>query len=160
MKKMNMNKPLEEFVCDCCGQIIKNPSEGELQFIEVESSNDSEIYISKEFKIIHKNEFSPNGNCQIFKNIMGVRDNPLEMCLNADFGMGMLLSLIDSSENDTVLVDSSYFELLRRLKIPYYDEAKQYWNEAMEDGFFNELNQLDTYSISKLKSLIFNYSKK
>jgi hypothetical protein len=154
-----MNKPLTEFVCDCCGQIIKNPNEGVLEYIEVENPKGSEIYLGKEYKIVHNNNYTSKDSCRIHRNKIGIRDLGLNELLNDDYGTGAIITLIGTSENDSIVIHSDLLECLRRLTVPYYDEAKFYFNEALEDGFIGD-NQLDFCKVSKLKEIIMRYSRR
>ena len=47
---------------------------------------------------------------------------------------------------------------MRRLTIPNYEEARQFWCKAMEDGYFGDSNELYIYIPENLKNMIKNYS--
>lgn len=47
-----------------------------------------------------------------------------------------------------------WVELYRRLHIPYYEEAREYWDRADERGYFDGANELWTYLPDNLKRLI------
>ena len=51
-----------------------------------------------------------------------------------------------------------YTDLLRRLFLPYYEEARNYWQIAENDGEFIESNEVTMYQEWKLKEIIEKYS--
>jgi len=165
-----MLTPLNEFICDNCGQVIKNPTEGILEWIS-EFDSTHKTYIGRDFKILHHNSTSPlkksNGRgCSVHFAERGLSDVGLEMLLNKDYGMGYLISLLDPGKihcaNYTIpLVKDirEYVELVRRLTIPHFEEARLYWTEALNDQYFSGDNEINVYTVSKLKSLIEKYAK-
>ena len=52
---------------------------------------------------------------------------------------------------------NEYMEILRRLTIPYYEEARIYWPLAEEDGFFCDVNEVYPCLVSTLKLIIEKY---
>lgn len=50
-------------------------------------------------------------------------------------------------------------EFLRRLTLPYYEEARQYWSEEIADGYISEANEISPYFPHNLKSIIERYSR-
>jgi hypothetical protein len=53
-----------------------------------------------------------------------------------------------------------WVELCRRLHTPYYEEARLYWKDALQDGFFEGDNEARMYLPRRLKSLIEKYKNK
>jgi len=51
----------------------------------------------------------------------------------------------------------SFTELFRRLHIPYYEEARIYFDEARSDGFFEGHNEFTIYSQPNLINIIEEY---
>ncbi len=80
-------------------------------------------------------------------------------------GIAMLLSFLDlgplhdpDGENVPRLEDLREFaELMRRLVVPYYEEARLYWAVAETDGFFDGANEVWVYLPDTLKTLIEEY---
>ncbi|WP_278353178.1 hypothetical protein [Chryseobacterium gleum] len=52
-----------------------------------------------------------------------------------------------------------FAELQRRLLLPYYEEARQYWNEAINQGYFGEINEISIYMPNFLKRMIEDFSE-
>ena len=50
-----------------------------------------------------------------------------------------------------------FAEIMRRLMLPNYEEARQYWAEAESDGFFMEANESWIYAPNTLIRIIQNY---
>lgn len=48
-------------------------------------------------------------------------------------------------------------ELVRRLTIPHYEQARLYWSRAQEDGYFDGANEILIYTQGFLKKLIEKY---
>jgi hypothetical protein len=71
--------PLKEFICDRCGQIINDPSEGTLEWLST-FDKDKNMYISSNFKIVHRIINSPyksKDGCYNHASEKGFRDTDL-----------------------------------------------------------------------------------
>lgn len=80
--------------------------------------------------------------------------------------MSYLLSILDPGEKhqktySVPLVKDirEYVEIVRRLTIAHYEEARLYWTKALNDDFFADNNEINMYTISELKKLIVKYTK-
>lgn len=165
-----MLEPLNEFICDNCGEMIKKPSDGILEWLSKLDTTHG-AYVGEDFKILHHYSTSPlkesNGiGCTVHYSKKGLSDAGLEMFVNENYGMGYLLSLLDPGNihrkdyNIPLVKDiREYVEILRRLTIPHYEEARVYWTEASNDNFFNDDNEISAYSVSRLKELLDMYSQ-
>lgn len=147
-------KPLQQWVCDTCHEIIEKPEDGYVQF----HKDSNKLY--DDFIIVHHKPESPLDNkngCYIYNFDVG-----LDECLG-DNGKVYLLSLLDPGEYFTdpfrpmTSNIRAWVEFFRRLQIPYYEEARQYWSRAMEDGFFGDCNEQWMYEPETLKLLIEKY---
>lgn len=54
---------------------------------------------------------------------------------------------------------AEFTEVLRRLTIPHYEEARLYFKQAAQDGFFDEVNEIALYSQDTLSFIIHKYKK-
>ena len=144
-------KPLEQWICDSCGEVINSPSEGYVQW----QRNDN-LYI-EDYKIVHHKKYSPNKKgCYIYDY-----DDSLEDFVG-DKGIINSLSLLDAGPNFipnyTPQTDiRKWTEFFRRLHIPYYEEARLYWGRAKAEGYFADSNEIRIYQPDFLKELIENY---
>lgn len=166
-----MLKPLTQFYCDTCGEIINSPEEGWIEWISKydETKQRDEIH---SFRIVHHYSHSPiatetNEGCYKHTWTPGKSDAHLHHFISEDYKMANILRFLDIGPyhdpdyKGTGLTDMrQYVETVRRLTIPYYEEARQYWNEALADGFFNDANELWIYGVNNLKRLIETYADK
>ena len=152
--------PLKQFVCDTCGQVIENPNEGWVEWL---SSFDEDLQRiqKKEFRICHHNI-----KCQKHANKLACADLPLTE-FHGEMGMIKLISFLDIGiyhdkdwKGSNVHNIREYAELLRRFTLPYYEEARQYWEEATNDGYLEDGNELTIYKTDFLKRLITEYNSK
>ena len=160
-----MLKPLTQFYCDCCGSIIKEPSQGRVEWLWVFDQVKAD-YIAKEHRIIHDAGYSPHPRMNCY-NLYGngkIADAPLTKFLDAQTGMAELLSFIDPGPKEEPKYTGpgvkdlrEYLEFMRRLTIPHYEEARLYWPQAIRDNFFDGGSETFVYDPVNLKRLIGEY---
>jgi hypothetical protein len=160
-----MLKPLTEFYCDTCHNLIKDISHGYVDWIS--ASSPQTIRKDNGFRIIHKQNFSPlsgSNGCYIYTGNKDLSSLPLNSFLN-DTGIIQLLSLLDVGvyhaaqyKGPTISDMREFVEFFRRLTIPYYEEARLYWQEAENNGDFSGDNEINIYSPDKLKDIIKKYA--
>ena len=118
-------------------------------------------YIKSHFRICHHSHA-----CMKYANHPNVRDNHLPDFLG-ELGFIKLLSFMDMGKTMIPDVDYTgpridnfreYTDLLRRLFLPYYEEARYYWQNAENDGEFTETNEVTMYQEWKLKEIIEKYT--
>ncbi len=151
-----MLQPLQQWVCDTCGGIIERPEDGYFQY-----DRDDNLK-THSFIIVHHKSKSPrhtNDGCYQHDH-----DDSLTSYIGAN-GLVNLLSLVDvgryhNVDND---VDTSdivgWCDIVRRLHTPYYEEARLYWNRAIAEGYFDDINEVGIYRPGYLKKLIEYYSE-
>jgi hypothetical protein len=147
-------EPLQQFTCDECGELIKSPKDGWLEWLISTSSDGRKLH---GFRIVHHAPASPrkqhNGHCQYPSHFL-IGDMHLEHFLGPD-GLANLLSMFERPFED----QQEFVEIIRRLHIPYYEEARLYWQIAKDDGFFDEANEYWPYLQDNLKTVIEKYGK-
>jgi hypothetical protein len=126
-------------------------------------------YINHGFRICHHLWATPRkgeNGCYKYADHRDVSDNHLHHFIDDRIKMAQLLSMIDIGPHlrpdyKGPMVDNlrDYVEFMRRLTIPYYEEARQYWSIAKADGFFEGDNELSMYSTDHLKRLIEEYGE-
>lgn len=154
-----MNKTLHEFTCDKCGQLIKDPSDG---WVEWEKSHVGKLPTCYGFKIVHHETHSPletQNGCYHYQS----KGLPLADFLGLDH-MHQILSFLDNGPIHTPAYSGpnvsdlrEYTEFVRRLTIPYYEEARKYWSQAKSDGYFHGQNEIKLYQPENLKGIIDKY---
>ena len=157
-----MLKPLEQWICDRCGEVIKKPKEG-----WVEWTTDSDTHQASGFKIVHHSAYSPRGRggCYHYTDHPGRSDDHLDHVIEQT-PMVYLLSFLDIGEHHDpdyrgprVANMREFVEFARRLTIPYYEEARTYWSQAESDEMFVDANEIFIYLPSTLKAIVQNYGK-
>jgi hypothetical protein len=133
-----MLKPLQQWVCDRCQNVIESPEKGYVEWID----GDDELH--RDYRIIHA-----GGQCHHHLHAAGLSDSSLEDFVGPT-GLVKLLSVLDvGAYHDPNFVGHlrikpanvrNYVETFRRLQLPYYEEARLYWDQATEDGVFDGIN--------------------
>ena len=161
-----MLKPLEQFICDECGEIINSPKEGYVE--QVEKLNEDGKWIARGFRIVHAYYASPRKKvntegCYRYGNESGRMDIGLDDFIQ--YAKQNMFSFLDKGviydRNGTIGCQIENFreftEFFKRLIIPYYEEARFYLNEAYDDIY--DINELVLYSEKKLKEIVEKYSR-
>lgn len=147
-------KPLEQWICDTCGQVIESPADGYLEIARDENGLISDMCI------VHQRSTSPIGNC--YRDYIG--SLPLTEVTGQD-GLAYMLSLIDPGENfceyrPRISNMRKVIDIFRRLHLPYYEEARLYWAEAQSENYWDGANEFRTYLPQNLASLCKYYRQK
>jgi len=50
-------------------------------------------------------------------------------------------------------------DFYKRLQLPYYEEARQYWDRASRDGYFGDSNEVYIYLPESLKRMIQHFEE-
>jgi hypothetical protein len=153
-------KPLQQWICDECGELIKEPRHGYLEWL---SGADHKAH---GFRIVHhapRSPRKPEADCYRYARQAGRRDLDLDW-FTGTAGIPGLLRFLDvgpyhepTYRGPEVLDIREWTELFRRLHLPYYEEARLHWEDALRDGFFDEANEVWVYLPETLKKLIEKY---
>ncbi len=115
-----MLKPLEQFICDSCRQTIETPDHGWVEWVGEGNRNHG-------FRICHD-----NGRCPRLSKNEYLCDQPLSSFLG-DYKWKEFYSFLDDAIQYQILLenfDPSDFqelsEFIKRLTVPYYEEARQF----------------------------------
>jgi hypothetical protein len=158
-------KPLAQWLCDTCGEVIDGPKAGWLEWIQHGEAKASG------FRICHHAPASPrrkkrgDEGCYQYSNAEGRHDNHLDSFVGPD-GLSALIAMVDAgSLHDQSGADvpqagvREWLEIVRRLHTPHYEEARRYFAKAASDGFFDGCNELYPYTQSTLETLIDEYGE-
>ncbi len=148
-----MLTPIQQFVCDSCGQLIEKPEDGWFEWLE---NTKTKAY---GFRIVHHLK-----SCQYSGHPSDLSDTDLVDVLGPN-GLPKLYRFIDAGPmhdpKRTYVPEvrdlREFMEILRRLTIPYYEEARLYWNDAKHDNYFDGANEVWIYLPKNLKNLIKKY---
>jgi hypothetical protein len=159
-----MLKPLEQFICDKCKGVIEDPKLGYVEYLgELSEPIGKMIQIRSGFKIVHN---SQEKSCYFYKRSVEQKTLPLSDFLNEN-KFSMIYSYLDegailSPERVSVQIKNirEFTDFARRLCIPYYEEARCYFDQAIADEFFDGANEFHVYSVQKMQQIVEEYSDK
>ncbi|MEA4947064.1 MAG: hypothetical protein VB058_05825 [Oscillospiraceae bacterium] len=151
-------KPLKQWVCDVCGELIEKPEDGYV----IWKCDDKDSSIS-DIKIVHTSIMMDDGKIKgcDFDDYNYPCSMDLSRFLGAD-GAAYLLSFLDlgphiPTERCRVKDMPKFVDFFRRVQLPYYEEARIFWQKAYNDGFFNGANEIWPYTQDTLKRIIREY---
>ena len=153
--------PLQQWQCDVCGELIQRPEHGYLEWLNY---SDGRRY---GFRIVHHAPHSPrraNGKDCYYTRAERGGDLDLPR-FTGPVGLVKLLSWLDAGQE----FDAAYrgagvadlrewVLLVKRLYLPYYEEARQYLPLAKESVEFGHINEAFFYSPDTLRSIIEAYT--
>jgi hypothetical protein len=148
--------PLEQWICDTCQGRINQVSDG---WVEWTDASDDGDYRPFGFHIVHHQ--SP---CQ-YHGPRHLLDLPLSSFVGPN-GLVRLLNILkpgpefDPAGEFAARDRDEWCEFARRLQIPHYEEARQYWSLAEQDELFvDDATEVYRYSQESLTMLLSRYSK-
>jgi hypothetical protein len=161
--------PSRQWICDSCCEVIQKPEHGYLEWKRDPEQGSGPRHRAG-FRIVHHALHSPHRtekhqrgdgtNCYYKKSDRG-GDFELTHFLGPD-GLVALTAWIDVGEEKDPeysgpAVDlREWTVLFRRLHVPYYEEARQYFDRASRDHF-GESNEVTFYLPETLKAMIEEY---
>ena len=155
--------PLKQWICDSCGEIINSAEDGWVEWLSGKETFDSEYG----FKIVHNNGSSPlgKGGCFHYREEECPSDLPLTHFMG-DKGYVLLLSFLDwgpyvkpEYEGPRVKDLREFIEFMRRLTVPYYEEARMFFKEALADGDLDPSSVDMIYDPEDLKRIVEKYGE-
>ncbi len=139
--------PLKQWICDSCGGIIEKPEDAWFEWYL-----DRDTSYETGFRIVHAGQTSCRyDDRQLEQENKSPLDLPFATVLGPD-GLGALLYL---TEHTSFADLKEFIDIVRRLHIPYYEEARQYWKQAGRDGLFDG----SEYTTKVLLSIINRYGE-
>lgn len=141
--------PLKQWYCDNCGEVINKPGDGWFEWYhEIGEQGNNEGY-----RIVHNDRKCMYDD----RRLLAENKSRSDMHLTAYIGLDGLISLLSHIEFNDAKDNSELVEIIRRLHIPYYEEARKYHHVAEEEGFFSEENEITRYLQSTSKDIIENF---
>lgn len=144
-------KKKEQWYCDFCGEIIESDKDGMLEWDTYLEGNDTE-FNAHNFRIVHNRSVK---KCQPANNDSNLSDGHLHW-YTGPAGLSELLAIKHRYNVDQIKFD----EIIRRLHVDYYEEARQYFDLSKENGDEFDLYEIGDYSQDELKTIINRYGKK
>lgn len=147
--------PEHTWICDRCGQPIEKVEEGWIEWLVLQEGNSS---VGKGLRLVHHFQSGSRAalqSCQYNqeqereRDGSHVNDSPLEEFLGPD-GLMELLSLLDLNR----LPKAEVLEMIKRLHVPGYEEARQYFDAALHEGVFEPNRPPGFYSQSDITAVL------
>ncbi len=149
--ELNNNlEPLNQWYCDSCGEMIETADDGWLEWYHERD----EHFNNKGFRIVHH-----DSSCMYDTDVMFQQGKSTsDMHLNSFVGADGLVNLLSKIQYKSVKDEAELVEVIRRLHVPYYEEARKLHNEAERDGFFDGENELTRYLTETSKNIVKKYN--
>lgn len=147
-----MLKPLEQWICDHCDDVIERPSDGYVIWNRSSERGDHS------FKVIH------HVKCDHHDHSSSL---PLRECVGAG-GLSKLLSFwsagpimrhLGQSQSDSIEDDDEFVDLVRRLHVPYYEEARQHFTDEQLLSDLSDANKYYPYRPDVLQRVAEDYDR-
>ena len=142
-----MHEPLTNWFCDRCGEVIENIDAGHVVW---RRDQDLREY---DFSIIHRtcdvgNQFPCWEELRDFVGSDGLSELLSFVSLGPFISQPGVASTRGPADND------QFVDLIRRVQLPYYEEARQYFSrEGMAERMAGE-NEVAPYRVERLRELI------
>lgn len=154
-----MLEPLKEYICDSCHNVISAPEDGWVEWISSTDEKTGKI-LYKNFRICHHSD-----TCQKHKFAKICSDLPLSEFIGHK-GIVRLLALLDQGSYHEEEYSGSKIEdmrafvtFMRRLTIPYFEEARQLLDVARSSEFLQGSSEVHMYLPTTLKSVILEFGE-
>jgi hypothetical protein len=149
-------KPLQEWTCDRCHQLIREPSHG---MVEYEMIHDAQKHrgFEKGLRLVHRLPHSPRDHERGCSFYIERWNADLPEYLGPD-GLSELLLLLDRANSCESADPAEVLELIRRLHIPYYEEARRYRGAAAGDNLLDGLDPRKFFFQEQLKAVVERYT--
>lgn len=150
--------PLKQWYCDRCGRLIDDPEQG---WVHWRCDDDRNVF---DIEILHHLTASPRGGQRGCYPVHLDSDMPLTAMLGPR-GIVELLSMVDAGayhdpdgRNVGKVTDlRNWTEVFRRLHLPYYEEARRYFDQARHEGDLEGMSEVALYAEDTLRRLVDEY---
>ena len=139
------------WICDNCGKKIESIEEGWVEWLE--TKNGAEIFNSYQgIRIVHSARCNYNQDLVYKKYSAIVGDMDLQSFSGADGLMDLLLFISEENFKN----NEELLEVIKRIHIPGYEEARLFFDEAIDEGVF-EPNTKPGYYTQRNISAVLDY---
>jgi hypothetical protein len=150
-------KPLQEWICDTCGDKLV-AEDGWIEWLDPVDQHQG----PHAFRIVHW-----GGPCYKHENHSACSDSHLDEFLGFD-GLQKFLAMLDVGRILDPLGNAiprlpelrSFSDVIRRLHIPYYEEARLHFDAAIASGDFNSYNEYSIFFPETCAAIIEQYEEK
>lgn len=156
-------KPLQQWYCDSCREIIKKPEDGWVHWRKEKRGQAPTEWGVHSIEILHRAHTSPRGEGGCFRAPIE-KELHLSRFLGPE-GIARLVSMMDVGvyhdpdrlELVGVKDIRNWAEVFRRLHLPYYEEARRYFDRARADGTLDAVDEIELYHERILHDLVSTY---
>ncbi|MFF2532469.1 hypothetical protein ACFVS2_26740 [Brevibacillus sp. NPDC058079] len=120
--------PLKQWYCDQCGNVIQNADDGYFEWKE----NDEGLNYG--FRIVHFKA------CQYDERTFGADERVQDLQLDEYIGHDGMVRLLDILATRNLKDKNELLEVFSRLQLPYYEEARTYFEKALQDGYIEDIH--------------------
>lgn len=143
-----MDLPLKIWYCDVCGDPITNPGEAIVTWKEDENHK------AYDFKITHKNSYGKLCDDKMRASSMEltwVLGNSGLVWLTSFMSRGFLGNF---KGGNSIKDWDNFTDFFRRVQLPYYEEARKYFDTDLTKHEMQDSNEVSPYSEDTLKRII------
>jgi len=146
-----MLKPLSQWICDVCSEVIEKPEDG---YVIWRSEQSGEDFLNTDFKIIHRKKCDLKNHqaSTALSDYLG-SDGLTTLLAFIDLGIALDPEMKSTYPRESIKNLTEFLDFFRRLQTPYYEEARRYFKTARNDDFFAGCNELWPYLEDSLKSM-------
>ncbi len=143
------------WICDSCGERIGDVEDGWVEWLKRRESDELK---ARGLRVVHRRPASPRGanaGCQydqdaeFSRDESTVSDSALQFFLGTD-GLIQLLSFIDEGS----LPKDEVLEMIKRLHVPGYEQARFHFVAAISDGAFEPNTREGYYRRADIQATI------
>lgn len=142
------------WICDQCGQQISDVDDGWVEWLQRPLPSDR--WESHSLRLVHQRVASPlQGGCQHNEDAWRARDRSIvgDLPLSSFLGPDGLMTLLEFASDQRFELDV-LIELIKRLHIPGYEQARNSFDAAIGDGAFEPNTKPGFYSQSNIQSTL------
>lgn len=139
-------RPLEQFYCDVCGELIENVAQGYVVYR-------AENYRDCDFKIIHQSRCDDRSypKSVALEDFLGARGL---IILTGYLSPGPIIINAQHPESDHSPKSLDEFtDFFRRVQVPYYEEARRQFNHPGLLEEYHDHNELSPYFEDTLRKI-------
>jgi hypothetical protein len=150
-------QPLRNFICDTCHEIIVGPEFGMIEWLETATG-------PSKYRIVHVPTVASPRVCRKHAESYGidVATMPLAQVAGPEgvnFFRARLSDLHAYEACDRARLDELEV-MLCRLAMPNYENVRRHMDGALQDGFFDNMDQFQRYKQSTLRDVIRMYGER
>jgi len=149
-------KPLGQWYCDVCGQIIEKPEDGYV----VWGRDEENRRLETGFKIIHQRRCDKGRlpSSSALSEFLG--QDGLNKLLGMFLSNGPIRALVSRGPSEHSVADMDEFvDFFRRVQTRYYEEARCYFQKQELLDHFSDSNEIQPYQEDVLKRIAEEYSE-